>query len=82
MLGGDVQVGQLKPHLPIGPTCVFIGAMAFTLRQLQYFVAVAEQGTVSGAAQNSRFLSRPSPKRSRNWSAIWASRSLIAMRAD
>ncbi|MBA5777869.1 LysR family transcriptional regulator [Stappia sp. F7233] len=25
--------------------------MAFTLRQLQYFVAVAEQGTVSGAAQ-------------------------------
>ena len=26
--------------------------MAFTLRQLQYFVAVAEQGTVSGAAQN------------------------------
>lgn len=26
--------------------------MAFTIRQLQYFVAVAEQGTVSGAAQN------------------------------
>ena len=26
--------------------------MAFTLRQLQYFVAVAEQGTVSGASQN------------------------------
>jgi DNA-binding transcriptional LysR family regulator len=26
-------------------------AMAFTLRQLQYFIAVAEQGTVSGAAQ-------------------------------
>lgn len=26
--------------------------MAFTLRQLQYFVAVAEAGTVSGAAQN------------------------------
>lgn len=26
--------------------------MAFTLRQLQYFVAVAEQGTVSGAAQS------------------------------
>lgn len=26
--------------------------MAFTLRQLQYFVAVAAQGTVSGAAQN------------------------------
>ncbi|MGL4489170.1 MAG: LysR substrate-binding domain-containing protein [Rhizobiaceae bacterium] len=26
--------------------------MAFTLRQLQYFVAVAESGTVSGAAQN------------------------------
>ncbi|MCE6077682.1 LysR family transcriptional regulator [Agrobacterium vitis] len=25
--------------------------MAFTLRQLQYFVAVAEKGTVSGAAQ-------------------------------
>jgi DNA-binding transcriptional LysR family regulator len=25
--------------------------MAFTLRQLQYFIAVAEQGTVSGAAQ-------------------------------
>ena len=24
--------------------------MAFTLRQLQYFVAVCEQGTVSGAA--------------------------------
>ncbi len=27
-------------------------AMAFTIRQLQYFVAVAAQGTVSGAAQN------------------------------
>jgi len=26
--------------------------MAFTIRQLQYFVAVAENGTVSGAAQN------------------------------
>ena len=26
--------------------------MAFTLRQLQYFIAVAEQGTVSGAAQS------------------------------
>jgi len=26
------------------------GIMAFTIRQLQYFVAVAEQGTVSGAA--------------------------------
>ncbi len=26
--------------------------MAFTFRQLQYFVAVAEQGSVSGAAQN------------------------------
>lgn len=26
--------------------------MAFTIRQLQYFVAVAEQGTVSGAAHN------------------------------
>lgn len=26
--------------------------MAFTIRQLQYFVAVAAQGTVSGAAQN------------------------------
>lgn len=26
--------------------------MAFTIRQLQFFVAVAEQGTVSGAAQN------------------------------
>jgi len=26
--------------------------MAFTIRQLQYFVAVAEQGTVSGAAQS------------------------------
>ena len=26
--------------------------MAFTLRQLQYFIAVAEQGTVSGAAHN------------------------------
>src|SRR6478735_5620880 len=25
--------------------------MAFTFRQLQYFIAVAEQGTVSGAAQ-------------------------------
>ena len=30
------------------PSCV----MAFTIRQLQYFIAVAEQGTVSGAAQN------------------------------
>ena len=29
-----------------------VWAMAFTLRQLQYFVAVAAQGTVSGAAQN------------------------------
>jgi DNA-binding transcriptional LysR family regulator len=27
-------------------------AMAFTLRQLQYFIAVAEEGTVSGAAQS------------------------------
>ncbi|MFY8030511.1 MAG: LysR family transcriptional regulator, partial [Devosia sp.] len=26
--------------------------MAFTLRQLQYFIAVAEEGTVSGAAQS------------------------------
>jgi DNA-binding transcriptional LysR family regulator len=26
--------------------------MAFTIRQLQYFIAAAEQGTVSGAAQN------------------------------
>lgn len=26
--------------------------MAFTIRQLQYFIAVAENGTVSGAAQN------------------------------
>ena len=26
--------------------------MAFTLRQLQYFISVAEQGTVSGAAQS------------------------------
>ena len=26
--------------------------MAFTIRQLQFFIAVAEQGTVSGAAQN------------------------------
>jgi len=31
---------------------LFIPAMAFTIRQLQFFVAVAEQGTVSGAAQN------------------------------
>lgn len=30
---------------------VKVGAMAFTLRQLQYFVAVAEQGGVSRAAQ-------------------------------
>ena len=29
-----------------------VWGMAFTLRQLQYFVAVAAQGTVSGAAQN------------------------------
>lgn len=27
-------------------------SMAFTLRQLQYFIAVAEEGTVSGAAQS------------------------------
>ena len=26
--------------------------MAFTLRQLQYFISVAEEGTVSGAAQS------------------------------
>jgi len=26
--------------------------MAFTIRQLQYFIAVAEEGTVSGAAQS------------------------------
>ena len=29
-----------------------MGVMAFTLRQLQYFIAVAEQGTVSGAAHD------------------------------
>jgi DNA-binding transcriptional LysR family regulator len=29
-----------------------LSGMAFTLRQLQYFIAVAEEGTVSGAAQS------------------------------
>ena len=28
-----------------------LSALAFTLRQLQYFIAVAEKGTISGAAQ-------------------------------
>ena len=35
-----------------GAECWLFAGMAFTLRQLQYFVAVAAQGTVSGAAQN------------------------------
>ena len=30
----------------------YVGPMAFTIRQLQYFIAVAEDGTVSGAAQS------------------------------
>ncbi len=31
---------------------MIISAVAFTLRQLRYFIAVAEEGTVSGAAQS------------------------------
>ena len=40
-----------SPPLFSGADSVSIAAMAFTLRQLQFFVAVAEQGTVSRAAQ-------------------------------
>jgi DNA-binding transcriptional LysR family regulator len=39
-------------RLSIGAPPLLSRVMAFTLRQLQYFVAVAEQGTVSRAAQN------------------------------
>ena len=46
---GDVARRMATACLP-APTCT--SAMAFTIRQLQYFVAVAEQGSVSRAAQN------------------------------
>jgi len=41
-----------RVRLSFGLGSLLSRAMAFTLRQLQYFVAVAEQGTVSRAAQN------------------------------
>lgn len=42
----------MRQPLPKPLTTLFSPDMAFTLRQLQFFVAVAEQGTISRAAQN------------------------------
>src|SRR3954447_25614644 len=43
---------KLRHRLFFAVAAVFSPAMAFTIRQLQFFIAVAEQGTVSRAAQN------------------------------
>lgn len=48
----DEALPARREPLPKHRAPVFSRAMAFTIRQLQFFVAVAEQGTVSGAAQN------------------------------
>jgi len=47
-----LQMNQQPTTVVSHVECWLLCAMAFTLRQLQYFVAVAAQGTVSGAAQN------------------------------
>ena len=53
VLFGAVPSATLAPPtLPNRAPPLLTPPMAFTLRQLQYFIAVAEEGTVSGAAQS------------------------------